>query len=281
MLVNPEILLRELEAVREVDPTIDDRLIIDARAGILDRSFHEEEGGTEGELHQRIGSTGEGVGAARIARIRRDPSRFKLAKDVVDEYGLRRYLRENTPKLLRQCLDDAQNVLLEGTQGSGLSLIHGPCPYVTSHDTNAAQLAADAGIPPMLVNRVLLVARTYPIRTAGNSGPLKNELTWEEISRRVGKQVTERTTVTNKIRRVDEWDEELLDNAVTLNRPTSIAVTFMDYLSPQDEGKTRWEDLSDTAKRFVWYVESRFQVQVSLIGTGGPNWNIVDRGFAV
>ena len=73
----------------------------------------------------------------------------------------------------------------------------------------------------LLVTRVLLVARTYPIRVAGNSGPLKNELTWEEISRRVGKQVVERTTVTNKIRRVGEWDEELLDNAITLNRPTS------------------------------------------------------------
>ena len=32
---------------------------------------------------------------------------------------------------------------------------------------------------------------------------------------------------TNKIRRVGEWDEELLDNAITLNRPTSIAITFM------------------------------------------------------
>ena len=282
MLVNPEILLRELEAIRGVDPTIDDRLIIDTQAGILDRSFHEEEGGTEGELHQRIGSTGEGVGAARIARIRRDPSRFKLAKDIADEYGLRRYLRENTPKLLQQYLKGGQNILLEGTQGSGLSLIHGPWPYVTSHDTNAAQLAADAGIPPMLVTRVLLVVRTYPIRVAGNSGPLKNELTWEEISRRVGKQVVERTTVTNKVRRIGEWDEELLDNAITLNRPTSIAITFMDYLSPQDEGKTQWGDLSsDTAKRFIRYVESRFRVQVSLIGTGGPNWNIVDRGFAV
>ena len=66
--MNPEILLRELEVIREVDPTIDDRLSIDARAGVLDRSSHEEEGGTEGELHKRIGSTGEGVGAARICQ---------------------------------------------------------------------------------------------------------------------------------------------------------------------------------------------------------------------
>ena len=55
----------------------------------------------------------------------------------------------------------------------------------------------------------------------------------------------------------------------------------MDYLSPQDESKTQWEDLSDTAKQFVRYVESRFRTRVSLIGTGGPSWNIVDRGFTV
>src|SRR5690606_30399683 len=112
MLMNPDILLRELEAIREVDPTIDDRLIIDTHTGVLDRSFHEEEGGTEGELHQRIGSTGEGVGAARIARIRRDSSRFKLVKDIADGYGLQRYLRENTPKLLQRYLDNGQNILL-------------------------------------------------------------------------------------------------------------------------------------------------------------------------
>src|SRR5690606_33841335 len=278
MLVNPETLARELREIEKVDPTIHDRLVIDGQAGVLDPAFEREEGGTAGELHQRIGSTGKGVGAARIARIQRDPSRFKLMKDVARQYGLERYIVEDTPRYLQDRMAKGDNILLEGTQGSGLSLIHGPWPYVTSHDTNAAQLAADAGVPPMLVTRVLLVARTYPIRVAGNSGPLKNELTWEEVSRRVGKQVMERTTVTNKIRRVGEWDEELLDNAITLNRPTSVAITFIDYLSPQDEGKTQWEDLSDTAKQFVRYVESRFRTRVSLIGTGGPNWNIVDRG---
>ena len=89
--------------------------------------------------------------------------------------------------------------------------------------------------------------------------------------------MVERTTVTNKIRRVGEWDEALIDRAVTLNGPTSMAITFMDYLSPEDEGKTRWEDLSDTAKRFVDYVERRWQVSVPLIGTGGPVWNVVER----
>lgn len=277
MLVNPKTLVMELWGIEQVDPTIHDRLIIDGQAGVLDPAFELEEGGTAGELHQRIGSTGKGVGAARIARIQRDPSRFKLMRDVAAQYGLERYIVEDTPRYLQDRLAKGDNILLEGTQGSGLSLIHGPWPYVTSHDTNAAQLAADVGLPPHLVTRVLLVARTYPIRVAGNSGPLKNELTWEELSRRIGKQVVERTTVTNKIRRIGEWDEDLIDRAVTLNGPTSMAITFMDYLSPADEGKTRWEDLSDTAKRFVDYVERRWQVPVPLIGTGGPAWNVVER----
>src|SRR5690606_242933 len=102
----------------------------------------------------------------------------------------------------------------------------------------AAQLAADVGLPPHLVTRVLLVARTYPIRVAGNSGPLKNELTWEELSRWIGKQVVERTTVTNKIRRIGEWDEGLIDRAVTLNGPWSMALAFMYYWRPEDAGKT-------------------------------------------
>lgn len=277
MLVNPETLMLELREIEQVDPTIYDRLLIDGQAGVLDPAFEREEGGTAGELHQRIGSTGKGVGAARIARIQRDSSRFKLMRDVAKQYGLERCLVEDTPRFLQDRLAKGDNILLEGTQGSGLSLIHGPWPHVTSHDTNAAQLAADVGLPPRLVARVLLVARTYPIRVAGNSGPLKNELTWEEISRRVGKQVMERTTVTNKTRRVGEWDEALIDRAVTLNGPTSMAITFIDYLSPGDEGKTRWEDLSDTAKRFVDYVERRWRVPVPLIGTGGSVWNVIER----
>src|SRR5690606_38792725 len=97
MLVNPETLARELREIEKVDPTIHDRLVIDGQAGVLDPVFEREEGGTAGELHQRIGSTGKGVGAARIARIQRDPSRFTLMKDVAEQYGLARYIVEDTP----------------------------------------------------------------------------------------------------------------------------------------------------------------------------------------
>jgi adenylosuccinate synthase len=186
---------------------------------------------------------------------------------------------DNVHHLILGARERGENTLLEGAQGAGLSLIHGPWPYVTSTDTNASQMAADIGLPPRFINRTVLVVRSHPIRVAGNSGPLKNEITWAELSKRLGKEVEEKTTVTRKIRRIGEWDDDLFMAAVRINAPTSIALMFADYINPADEGKTRFGDLSVKTKSFVKYLESMSGVPVSLIGTGGHGWKIVDRGI--
>lgn len=274
-IINIELLISEIKMLEKHFPRIRERIYIDRYAGVLSPDFVQEEGHTSGELHQRIGSTGEGVGAARMARIQRDPSRFKRVCDVADDYGITDMLAD-TVSMINILNKDGYNVLLEGTQGCGLSLIHGPWPYVTSADTNAAQLAADVGISPRLVNKILLVARTFPIRVAGNSGPLYGELTWEEMSAKMGRPVVEHTTVTKKVRRIGSWDPVLMNQAVTINCPTSIAITFMDYFSPQDEGKTLESELSNTALRFIDYIESEF-APVSLIKTGEEDDAIIVR----
>lgn len=281
-LVNPTIFERELDAIEQVDAKIGSRIFIDKRAGVLDEHFHEEEGGIHGEIHQRIGSTGEGVGAARVARINRDPANFRHMEDLVEDPKWRHLWRrvnivDDTPGMLRADIDNGDDVLLEGAQGSGLSLIHGPWPYVTSTDCNSAQLAADVGIPPRFIDQCVAVVRVYPIRVAGNSGPLRNETNWAEISRRTGHQVEEKTTVTLKTRRVGSWDDNLVDGAITLNAPTSIALTFMDYLCPSAEGITEESDLPLLARQFTEYVERRFRTPVSLVGTGGDGWQVVER----
>ena len=81
-LVNMRLLMKELEHIERYYPHFRERLFIDAHAGVLDERFHEQEGGTEGEMHRRIGSTGEGVGPARMARISRDPEQFRLFESV-------------------------------------------------------------------------------------------------------------------------------------------------------------------------------------------------------
>lgn len=276
-LINMEILMREIEMLKEVDPNIKRRLVIDNRAGILDKKFEEIEGHTHGELHQRIGSTGEGVGAARIARISRDPDRFKMFYQIAKEYGLAENMYD-TVRVINNLQMKGNNVLLEGTQGCGLSLIHGPWPYATSADTNAGQIIADCGISPLAVNKILLVARTFPIRVAGNSGPLKNEMTWDYMSELLGKKVEEKTTVTKKTRRIGKWDEELMTQAVIINRPTAIALTFVDYLNPEDEGKTNYDDLSASTVRFIEYLESDFNTPVCMIKTGMADEHVIKRG---
>lgn len=273
-LLDRELLERELAEVSQADPSVRDRLRIDELTGVLDHSHREAEGGTAGEMHQRIGSTGEGVGAARIARIQRDPSKFKQFKDVAHEWGMEQFLTKNTHELIMEADDRGRNVLLEGTQGSGLSLIHGPWPFVTSTDTNAAQLCADIGLPPRRLSEVALVARTYPIRVAGNSGPLKEELSWQDISERMGRPTTERTTVTKKIRRIGEWDDDLFYRAYKLNQPDWIALMFLDYAYPEVEGASTWDGLTPQAKQFVVNFEDTWG-PVYMLGTGGESWKVV------
>lgn len=277
-LINPIILCGEIIMLKEAGIDIRPQLKIDAMAGILDPKFHEEEGGINGEMHQRIGSTGEGVGLARIARIQRDPSQFKHFHEVADEYGLSDLICPDVSLDLHRRVNSGQDVLLEGAQGSGLSLIHGEWPYVTSHDTNASQLAADVGLAPSRITNVLLVARTYPIRVAGNSGPLIGETDWHSISNRMGKEVEEKTTVTKKVRRIGYWDPELFRRSMMLNQPTSVAVTFWDYMHPKEEGKDKFHKLSEESLEGISRFESLYQTRISLLGTGGPTCSVIDLG---
>ena len=273
-LLNMKQFMKELVHILRYYPNFLDRLFIDPEAGILDEKFHLQEGGTEGEMHRRIGSTGEGVGPARVARINRDPAEFKQFKDIAADYGLEQCIRVNTPRMIADAQDKGANILIEGTQGSALSLLHSYWPYCTSVDTNAAGIISEVGIAPARVTDVLLVCRTYPIRVAGNSGPMEKEVSWEELNRRIiamgGTPITpEKTTVTKKIRRIAEWDDALFDQSCVLNAPTQIALTFADYIDPTVYGADTMEKVgTDRIKKFIEEHLGEYADFLSYIGTG-------------
>lgn len=165
----------------------------------------------------------------------------------------------------------AQGLLLEGTQGSGLSLLTGQFPFVTSRDTNLAGLCADAALAPQRVTRVVLVARSYPIRVAGRSGPFwpgSQELSWSELGLE-----PEHTTVTGRERRVGSFSLKQLEYAARLNAATELALTFADYLDPEISGRAGAIERSAlrayprVAAR-VDEIEKRLRIPVRLIGTG-------------
>lgn len=268
-LLNMKQFMKELVHILTYYPDFMKRLYIDPEAGILDEKFHQQEGGTEGEMHRRIGSTGEGVGPARVARINRDPAQFRQFKNVAEEYGLEQCLCENTPKMLADLQDKGINILIEGTQGSGLSLLHSHYPYCTSIDTNAAGIISEVGIAPSRVTDVLMVVRTYPIRVAGNSGYMKGEITWEELNRRMGIEIQpEKTTVTKKVRRIAEWDDELFEQSCLLNAPTEIALTFADYIDPAIANSTNMAMIVGSAPLNAFIREHGLADKLKYIGTG-------------
>lgn len=278
-VVDLEQLRSEVDKILKVDTSILDRLKIDGGAMVIDNRHRNEEGGTKGEMHNRIGSTGKGVGAARVAFIKRDESLIKKVRDVAAEYGLEKCVMEDTSEFLNDVNRKRGNILLEGTQGFGLSLVHGDHPYVTSADTTAGQILVDCGLAATKLTDCVLVVRSMPIRVAGNSGRMLEETDWKDLSKKIGKKVEERTTVTNKVRRIGHWDEQLVIRAARINGATSVAFTFLDYVVPEDEKQTNYHMLKDASHHYIDYVGKICGAPVKLVGTGYDlehGWYCVD-----
>ena len=255
-----------------------DRLSIDPQAMVItDEDIKRESGLVKG-----IGSTGQGVGFATSRRITKRGGGVKLAKDIKD---LRPFIRE-TWNILENAFRDGQKVLVEGTQGAGLSLYHGKYPYVTSRDTSVAGCLSEAGIPPSRVRRVIMVCRTYPIRVespkSSSSGPMGIEIDWKTVSKRSGiplRQLedTEKTSTTHRRRRVAEFDWELLRRASALNGPTDVALAFVDYLNRKNENARRYEQLDVPTINFIEELQRVAAAPVSLISTRFDFRSIIDR----
>jgi adenylosuccinate synthase len=273
-VVNPESLLREIRECK-VDH---ERLSIDPQTMIITPNDCK----SEAALRQRISSTGQGVGAATARRILDRGKRVRLAKDIRE---LQPFVRD-TWEILERTYNTSGRILVEGTQGTGLSIFHGCYPFVTSRDTTVSGCLSEAGISPSRVRKTIMVCRTYPIRVqnppGGTSGPMSQELDWREIARRARISVNElrtneRTSTTNRERRVGAFDWALLRKNAALNGPTDISITFTDYLTPLNANARRYEQLSPETIRFIEEVEGVGAAPVSLISTRFDFRSIIDR----
>jgi adenylosuccinate synthase len=270
--VSPSVLLAEI-ADSGVDPS---RVHIDPQATVISGSDVK----SERPLKVAIGSTGQGVGAAISRRIRdRSTGKVQLAKDVP---ALQPFVKEPVVDLLEEAYAANRRVLLEGTQGAGLSLYHGNYPYVTSRDTSAAGCLAEAGIGFGRVRRVVMVIRTFPIRVQGSSGPMGREISWQEVARRSGFDVddlttSEKSSVQRKLRRVAEFDWRALRMAAQLNTPTDLALTFADYLNAKNSLAYRYDQLQVETREFVEEIEAVASAPVSLISGRFTDRSVIDR----
>jgi adenylosuccinate synthase len=259
--IDTEVLMGEITAADEAGFKVSQRLSIHPSATILHPKYINDEKSLG--LVGRIGSTGKGIGAARAARVMRE------ADTALSSPTLEQYLSDESAYF---DFGRYRHVVVEGTQGYGLGLHTDYYPTVTSSDCRAIDFLAMAGISPWArwieELNVILVARVYPIRVAGPSGPLKGETTWANL-----KLPEERTTVTQKIRRVGAWDQELVMDAILANggggwsEHVELALTMVDQKYPEVRDQTR---LTAAALDYVEKLEEDLETNIDLVGTG-PN----------
>lgn len=259
VLVNPTVLLNEISTFNAHN-----RTFIDFQCGII-TDEHIKKDSSDDFLKDKVGTTGTGTGPANSDRALRKLSIARECEQVKD------YLKD-VSTLIHSNLEKQNNVLLEGTQGTYLSLYHGGYPYVTSKDVTASSICADIGIGPKSVDDVLVVFKSYVTRVGG--GPLQNELDKEESKKRGW---IEYGSVTGRERRSSPFNIELAKKAIRLNGGTSFALTKMDVLYPECAGITDYSRLPSSGRKFIEEIESELGIKAVLIGTGAEVNAIIDR----
>ncbi len=260
--IDVNILLDEIEQLQFPR----DRIKISSFARIItsEHKAWEREAGLGGA----IGSTGSGVGAAVMASVARGAANFKLHSLDAEHSGKLEEFLCDSSDLLRKRLDKGCRVIIEGSQGFGLSLLEGGYwPKATSRSTTAAAALTETGLSPRDVDDITMVLRSYPIRVAGESGPLPGETTWEEIAQTVGmnEDIREYTTVTKKLRRVGRFDAELVRRALTVNAPTRLVLNHMDYIGSIDE----LSDPKSRLRQFISGLEFDIDRKIDWFGFSG------------
>jgi adenylosuccinate synthase len=248
-----------------------ERVVVDPRAVLIEPADHEAEIADVAA----IASTASGTNSAWIRRMRRR-SNVRLAG------GSKRLLASvriaPVADLLHEQLEGDADVIVEGTQGFGLSLLHGAAyPYVTARDTSAAGFCSEVGLSPRHVDFIVVVVRTFPIRVGGNSGPLPNEIDWAEVKRLSGAPTEEPefTSVTHRLRRVAQFDIAAVRRACRYNKPTSLAFMGLDRLDYTNRGVTNACDLSPCASQRIAWLETETSTPVEWIGTGFRTADVV------
>jgi adenylosuccinate synthase len=186
----------------------------------------------------------------------------------VEEHPSLAPFARDTSGILEYALSSGRGILVEGTQGFGLSLLHGDSwPKATARDTTASGFLSESGLPPLAVRDVVLVIRAMPIRVAGDSGPLKGETSWDEIRTASGSayDVSEYTSVTNRLRRVGRFDPIVVRRAIAANGPTIVALNHLDHV---DALLRKSDAVTSRAAEFLREVEAGIGRAIDLVGTG-------------
>jgi adenylosuccinate synthase len=282
VLIDIERFLKEVEETQTKG-----RIFLDGRCTVIEQSHKNLD---KGSGSQKIGTTGSGCGPANAARVNR------TAKRALDFPELKDYLAD-VPQMVNDAVDSGGNVLVEASQGFGLSLYYGNYPYVTSKDTSASTAAADVGLGPTKIDDVIVVFKAYMSRVGAD--PFVHYLTDDEVGKskvwsrllkkaeeagvtgnnaneKIAFYLGEKGTVTGRPRKIADFDFKLARYSTMVNGATMICVTCLDKLYPESAGVRDYKKLSPEAAAHIQKIETEVGVKVKLISTGPEPEDLID-----
>jgi adenylosuccinate synthase len=252
------------------DTVTANRVIIDPNAVVIEPRQMMRERGDE-RMMKSIGSVGTGLGEAIKERIERKKIRF-----AKDEPRLKRFIKD-VPELLNKSLQKGDKVLLEGTQGIKLSLLHGEYPFVTSRDTTASTFLAEAGLGPKYVRDVYAIFKPYVTRVG--PGPLEKEIKDQRLLTVHHTKGREVGSVSGRLRRIGGFEDRSAFRSVAINSATRLAVTHID-LYEGGASPSKLSDITGPARAFLNRIKRLSRVypnpELSLVSYGPGLLDVLD-----
>jgi adenylosuccinate synthase len=264
VVIDPQVLLEEIESLKKRGIDIDSNLKISDQAHlifpyhkIIDRLRESKKAGL------KIGTTGRGIGPCYADKVNRTGIRLSdlLDKEVFREklrialaekneifrkiyrhrgFSFKEIEREylgyaekmkgyavDCVRFLNAAIKKGKNILFEGAQGTALDVDFGTYPYVTSSSATSGGACTGTGVAPINIDKVTGVAKAYTTRVG--KGPFPTEFD-QSLMRQIRRKGREFGATTGRPRRCGWFDAVILRRAIILNGLTEIAVTKLDVL---------------------------------------------------
>jgi len=271
VVVDADVLLDEIDALRERGIDITRRLVLSERAHLIMPYHVVLDGLAEAARGSgALGTTGRGVGPAYSDKASRTGFR---AADLLDLEALlirlertlehtnaiitkvyggepvaldrvfdkcRKWAERLSPvigpaeRIVHEALESGRNMILEGAQGALLDLDHGTYPFVTSSSPTIGGACVGVGIHPRYIAGITGVFKAYCTRVG--SGPFPTELE-DETGEKIRELAQEFGVTTGRPRRVGWFDAVAARYSALVNGYTSAVLTRLDVLDGFDSVK--------------------------------------------
>ncbi|MDR1983362.1 MAG: adenylosuccinate synthase [Prevotellaceae bacterium] len=265
VVIDPVILMDEIDTIEAMGVDIKSRLLISKRAHLILPTHKTLDAASEASKGKtKIGSTLKGIGPTYMDKTGRNGLRVgDLLSDKFEE----RYtaLKNKHLNILKQFdfdykIDESEwmqaierlktlklvdseyevnnllglhrRVLCEGAQGSLLDIDFGTYPYVTSSNTVCAGACTGLGIAPSRIGEVFGIFKAYCTRVGGGAFP--TELN-DETGEKMRQQGREFGATTGRPRRTGWLDLPALKYSIMVNGVTQLIMMKADVLDDFDK----------------------------------------------